>query len=199
MQLVLREETETQGQFLDYINYNAVSGKWIAKNGDEEIEVQDFKVLCDLENLQVGWLAWVPTTDGKNRPDFQPYPKLDQPTAKPGDSYEIATRFNMSFPKKTEIGVREWTCKSNIGKDAVQELFNAFMSAKDDNKGKVPVVHCKGTKAEKNYHGTTNYKPIFEITGWKDRPDELPNQIAAPTTAPAPTGEDVPVDDDEFV
>ena len=200
MQLFLREETETQGEFLDYISYNAVSGKWTVKDGGDVKEVKDVKVLCDIENLQVGWLGWVPANEpGKNRPDFHPYPKLDQPTDKPAEGYEIATRLNMSFAKKSGLGVREWTCTSNIGKDAVQELLNAYMSDKDDNKGKVPVVHCTSTEAVKNYFGTTNYKPIFEITAWKDRPDELPNEIAAPTAAPAPAGEDVPVDDDEFV
>jgi hypothetical protein len=51
------------------------------------------------------------------------------------------------------------------------------------NAGKLPVVQCTGTEAQKGKFGT-NYKPVFSIVKWVDRPAALGENTPKAATAP---------------
>lgn len=195
MKLNLGDASAEGDDFIEYIKYNATSGRWYIKaDSDGEIEVKQIKAFFDLQNLQLGWMGWLTTPEG-TRPHFAADPSLEEPSEKPADGYKRASRITMLFGKKTDLGVRQWTCDSISGKDGVQQLYSDYWSKREDNKG-VPIVEFVNTKEKKNSRGNINHIPVFEITGWKERPDELTDAMGDEQDLIKAAGEDIL--DDEF-
>jgi hypothetical protein len=82
------------------------------------------------------------------------------------------------------------------------KLWDAWLAVRQQYPGKLPVVRVRAYEEVNGKHGS-NFAPVFEITGWVDRPADLPDG-ARPTTSPqsppahvtAPTGEPEIVDPD---
>jgi hypothetical protein len=80
---------------------------------------------------------------------------------------------------------REFSSTAGCVIEAVDALHDAFMAAPESGQGKLPVVKMLDTVPVKSGQ-STNYKPVFQIIAWKDRPAELPVADAAPSASPAP-------------
>jgi hypothetical protein len=64
-------------------------------------------------------------------------------------------------------------------------LHDAYSSASESKSGKLPIVKIAGVSPIKSGQ-STNYRPVFAIIGWVDRPASLGavTQAASPKTAP---------------
>jgi len=80
-----------------------------------------------------------------------------------------------------EASVRELAANAGVTIEGLNELHTAFEAAPEAIAGKIPVVQVAQvlpTKAGQS----TNYKPVFKIVQWADRPEG----ILGPRTVPAP-------------
>lgn len=79
--------------------------------------------------------------------------------------------------------VRELAANAGVTIEGLNELHTAFEAAPEAAAGKIPVVKVAQvipTKAGQS----TNYKPVFEIVAWADRPVDM----LGPRTVPPPAG-----------
>lgn len=82
--------------------------------------------------------------------------------------------------------VREMAANAGVTIEGLNELHTAFEAAPEAVAGKIPVVKVAQvvpTKAGQS----TNYKPVFEIVTWADRPVDMlgPRTVPAPRSAAA--------------
>lgn len=163
-----------------------------------EIPSNVFQAVMDVENIETGWLHF-PTggaPDIKVVPINQPFPE------KPSDKHRSGFRIIMLLGKTSGGDVREMAANAQVsiqGMDALHDLYAAGVKA---NPGKLPVVVLESTipvtSSGKGADGkpvsSTNYKPVWGIVKWVDRPAELtaghgggaPPAAAAPAPEPAP-------------
>jgi len=86
--------------------------------------------------------------------------------------------------------LREFSATARVVIAAMDALHNQFEAAPESGQRLLPLVMLAGTTpvVSKAPQGqTTNYAPIFEITKWLPRPDDMPlgavPRIAAPASA----------------
>ncbi|GMM93102.1 hypothetical protein [Qipengyuania sp. MTN3-11] len=176
------------GGFIPYVKYNAKAGRWYTKKDEPEaaeFEVQNMTAIFDMNNLQTGWFLFAAGVAPSKTMD----PSLSEPAPKPGEQHKRGFQINL-FSDKNLLGVREFSSTAGSVIEAMNELHDHWLSGKDANPGKLPVVKCVGVHPVTNKHGT-NYRPQLEIVSWADRPAEL-NDAAPkpvpPAPAPAATG-----------
>ena len=88
--------------------------------------------------------------------------------------------------------------------------MDAYEAGSKDNPGKLPVVELKDSVAKTSSGGalkTTNYVPVWQISGWVKRPEDLVYTARSSSTSlsssegPASTGStkvSAPADEDDF-
>jgi hypothetical protein len=171
----------TGGDFDPYAKYNAKSGRWYYKNGDDEVEVADPKFVPDFENIKTGWMLFL---EGQ-APDRVMDKDLSTPADKPSDQHKRGFLLRLFSPKSFN-GIVELSATSMHLCNAMNSLYEEYEAGKATNAGKLPVVKFTGSTPSKDKFGT-NYKPNFEIDGWVDRPEEFDNKPANDAQpAPAP-------------
>jgi hypothetical protein len=77
--------------------------------------------------------------------------------------------------------VRELAANAIVSINGLNELHNAFEAAPEARAGKIPVVKLADTIPEKAGQ-STNYRPVFQIVAWADRPAD----VLGPRTVPPP-------------
>lgn len=173
------------GDFKVYVSYNAKAGRWYTKEDKpdaEQFEVANMTAVFDMDNLQTGWFLFAPGVAPVKSFD----PSLAEASPKPGDGFKRGFQIDV-FSNANLMGVREFSATAGIVIDAMNDLHDHWLAAKDANAGKLPVVKCVGVTPVTNKHGT-NFKPQLEIVSWVDRPAELSGNAApAPAATPAPT------------
>lgn len=170
-----------EGGFKVFVSYNAKAGRWYTKEDkpdSEQFEVKDMTAIFDMDNLKTGWFLFAPGT----APIKQFDPSLTEAIAKPGDGFKKGFELEV-FSEKNLLGLREFSSTAGIVIDAMNDLHTDWMVGKDANPGKLPVVRCVDTQTVTNKHGT-NYRPVFEILKWVDRPAELAGAPAPAASAP---------------
>jgi hypothetical protein len=166
----------------------------------------------DLGSIEVGVVHFAPTG-----PDFKTVP-LGQPMpAAPTKDYKQC--FKVKVAGNVLGGVREFSHSAKCVLSALDDLHSRFEAAPEAAQGKIPVVQLSGTTpvVTSGPQGkTTNYAPVFTITGWTDRLPQFgertvpapkanghvgngasahvppPGHVPPPAAAAAPAGNEVP-------
>lgn len=165
------------------IDRENIGGEWVKS----EVDItKTFKAVCDLENLQTGWIDF--QTGGA--PVFalaqvgEPLPAKPTPNAKNG------VRFMLKLSKDCggDKPIRELASSAKAFLGGVEKLYLDYQAGAKDNPGKLPIVILEDTVPVKTGSGdksSTNYAPVFKITGWAPRGD-LVFQPKNGATAAAP-------------
>lgn len=187
------------GSFLPIIKYDARSGRISRRDRDNgennDVDItRSFKAIFDFENVEIGWINF--NTGGA--PEFRLARYADGVTIdKPaGEGFKRGARFVIKLSKECGGDIREFASNAGAFLDGAKSLMEAYTSASKDNPGKLPVVELKDTVAKTSSGGamkTTNYVPVWEITGWVKRPEDLvytARSSSAPSSSngPASTG-----------
>lgn len=184
------------GRFFRVDRAQDSAGNWTTNN----VEVtQGFTAVFDLDNIEVGWAMFAAGV----APSFAMVPLGAALPAKPSDQHKQTFRMSIKLGKSIGGDVREFASQAKVVIAAVDDLHTAYEAQKAANPGKLPIVSLTGSKpvvSSGKGQSSTNYQPVFEITGWVDRPAELSGdpaqpqaQQAAPAPAPAPAPQPVPV------
>jgi len=182
MALGIRTETAV-GDIIGIIKYDARAGRifridrindqgnWIK----EEHEISDkFSAIMDLENIEVGWMNF----DTGGAPEFLLVPLGQDAGQRPSDKHREGFRIMLKLNKQIsgEEPIREFSSCAKAVIGGFDSLHNDYLVGVKDNPGKLPVVKLVTTRAITSGSGTkksTNYAPVFEITGWTARPTDL--------------------------
>lgn len=168
------------------------SGTWQSN----QVEItQGFQAIFDLQNIETGWLNF----PAGGTPDIRTV-KIGNPLPeRPSPQHKTGYRVLMKLGKTIGGDVREMASNAGVSIAGMDALYDAFLAQQGANAGKLPIVTLKTTtavtKSGKDAQGkpqsSTNYQPVWEITGWADRPEEL-NGEAAPVAA-SPAAQAAPV------
>jgi hypothetical protein len=170
-------------------------GGWVAEATDI---TANFKAVIDLENIEVGWMNF--NTGGA--PDFRLVALGDAAGDRPGENYREGFRLMLKLSKEAGGDVREFCSVAKVVIRALDELHDAYTAGAKTNPGKLPIVALKSTKPVVSGSGqqkSTNYQPVFEITGWVARPPDLvfkPKAKANGNGQTVPSAAKQPMDDD---
>jgi len=167
---------QSSGDFLPYVKYNGKAGRWYVKKDDAEVEVTNPVFVADFDNIKTGWFMFM---EGQ-APSITLDPDLQNPAPKPSDKHKRGFAVQL-FSKNQFGGVVELNGASMHLSNAINELYEQY--EKDRKPGQLPVVACTGTTPMKDKMGT-NYRPIFKIEKWVDRPAEFDAETQSSTPAP---------------
>ncbi len=173
-----------------YCKFNAKADKWFVRGADgEDREIQRPTFVADFDNIKTGWVRFL---EGQ-APDWVLDPSLDRPAPLPGEGFKRGFML-MAFSQKFFGGAAEFASASIHLSNAIKDLYKQYEMGRSTNPNKLPVVQCVGSQPMKDRHGT-NYRPIFTIVDWVDRPDDLPggNPSDTPPPVPAPPALSKPV------
>lgn len=171
---------ESNGDFLPYLGFNAKSDKWFLNVNQEKVALKgDVVFVADLANIKTGWFLF---QEG-GAPMIVLDESLEKPAANPGGKYKRGAKFAL-FMKGDHPGVYEFSTNSKNVMMALSDLHDAYLEGEKSNKGKLPVVAVKDSlevkcsfKNEDGSNGAaTNYKPVFSIDKWVDRPKEFDSE-----------------------
>ena len=181
-------KTATSGDFLPRIQYDARAGRFFQvdriqdSGGQWENDMHElpmpFRVMADLENIEIGWIRL------DSGVDFQ-MAKVGQDIGpQPSDKHRQG--FRVLIHSKA-LGLRYWnhSAKSVIG--VMDELYDAWEGQKGGHANQVPVVEFNGTDTVTTGNGaqkSTNYRPRAAIVDWQPR-DKMP-AAGDESTAEAP-------------
>lgn len=157
------------GDFDPYLKMNAKAGRFYTKNDQgEEYEVTNMTAIFDMDQLKTGWFLFAAGT----APVKQYDPSLSEAAPKPGEGFKRGFEL-LVYSEKNLGGRREFSSTAGAVIDAMNELYDAWQADLKNNIGKLPVVQCTGVTPVTGKHGT-NYRPVFAIVSWADRPTDLP-------------------------
>jgi hypothetical protein len=182
--------------FLPIIKYDARAGRLSRRdrinNENTDVDItRTFKAVFDFENVEVGWINF----PAGGAPDFRlvPYDGSPMPP-KPGDTYKQGLRMMVKLGKECGGDVRELASNAAAFLEGINKLHDAYLSGVAQNPGKLPVVTLQDSIATTKGSGekkSTNYVPVFAITGWVPRPQDLVHKprsqsaSSGPAAAPA--------------
>lgn len=179
--------TEGSGDFAPYLKYDAKAGRIFRspnKDAGEKSAVDmtmGFVGAFDFANIEVGWLDF----PSGAAPQYATRPLAqgigDKPTA-PG-KWKQGFRINVVLP--SVAGVFEMASNAKATIAAFNELHDKVVAAPELADGKVPVVALTGTEIVETPSPQglqRNYKPIFAVQSWIDRPASL---VVKPKAVPA--------------
>lgn len=178
------------GGFLPIIIYDARAGRlfkveraqgptgWESNRVDITSPAPTF--LLDFGSIEVGVVRFAPTG-----PDFITVPYGQPLPIAPTKEYKRCFRAKVA---SKNLGVREFSHSANCVLGAIDALHTEFEQAPEAAQGKIPAVQLSGTKAVPTntpQGKTTNYAPVFTITGWADRIAEF-GERTVPAPGPRP-------------
>ena len=205
------------GNFLPIVKYDAKAGRMARVDGRGEdranIDItRNFKAIFDLANIEVGYIKFV----AGQAPDFRVSRFADgKSVTDPGEGFKRGVRMVVKLSKDCGGDVRELASNAKAFTKAIKKLMAEYNAGAANNPDKLPVVAMTDSLAETSGEGqkrTTNYVPVFEITAWVKRPEDLVyeprNSSSSPSSfssddfgAPPSTGStkvSAPADEDDF-
>jgi hypothetical protein len=144
------------------------NGNWQTKTVDI---TEDFEAIVDMENLQIGWIAF----PSGGAPDFHMVPVGTNVGEPPSDNHKEGFRVRMKLTNGAGDDVREFSSTSKAVWQSLDELHDEWDEERTRHKGKLPIVSIAEVAKVQTKSGTY-YRPIFEITEWVKRPDDLTKQ-----------------------
>jgi len=178
--------------FLPIVKFDSRSGRISRRdraNGETtEVDItKTFKAIIDFPNVEVGFINF--STGGA--PDFRMVRLADGVSIdNPGDGYKRGVRFILKLSKECGGDVREFASNAAAFLDGAKKLADAYNEGVKSNPDKLPVVVLKDAVAKTSGEGarkSTNYSPVFEITGWVPRPSDLVYKARGSSTNPTET------------
>jgi len=174
------------GDFTPYVKYNAKAGRWYCKKDGAEVEVQNPVFVADLGNAKKAWMYFA---EGQ-APNVVYFPSLAEHVPAPSENHKLGVSVNL-YSEASFGGVVKLESNSVNTCSAIGELHGMYEAAPESKQGKVPVVKVTGAEPIKGNFGT-NYKPLFQIEKWIDRPAAFddrstqPAQSASAESSPPP-------------
>lgn len=166
-----------------FIKYDARAGR-ISRSDRKQLpdgsfgsEIVDitaiFKAVFDLENIEVGYLLFAAGV----APQMAVAPLGSAMPQKPvGEGWKQGARVMLKLHASCGGDVREMSGNSASFLRGFDELHTAYEAGKAANHGQLPVVSLISTQPVTTGQGarkSTNYMPVFAITGWAPRPKDL--------------------------
>jgi len=178
------------GNFLPIVKFDCRAGRMFRRdraNGENsDIDItRSFKAVIDLENLETGWMNF----DTGGAPEFAMaiFGKSAVPD-KPSDKHRLGVRLIMKLHKDCGGDVREFAGNAKSLVRGVDGLHDAYLAGVKENPGKLPVVVLEDATPITTGEGarkSTNYAPVFKITNWVARPEDLVHEPRSSSAAPA--------------
>lgn len=186
------------GEIVPIVKFDARAGRFFRVDRSDGVNYPvditgSFKAVMDFENIEVGFIHF----PAGAAPEFKVAP-IGQPMPEnPGGNFRQGIRMMLKLGKDCGGDVREIASTAKAVLGAFDTCHTEYMAGVKANPGKLPVVSLsttvpivtQGRNPEGNAVKTTNYAPVFKITGWVDRPADLvftpKNGSAAPAPAPA--------------
>lgn len=189
------------GEIQPYVNYDAKAGRMFrvdrSQGGDgtwhtDKVEITNtVQMAMDLANIRVGWINY--TTQGPVRKlvtlgkePIPPRPDDRNAEGKPAFKQGFEVQLLLDKPSGGG-GPRVFGSAAGCVIEAMDALHDTFSAAPEAKAGKLPVVKIASVQPVKAGQ-STNYKPVFAIVNWIDRPATLAGEVAAvasPSTAPS--------------
>lgn len=193
MAIGINYESSAGGDFLPIVKFDCRAGRMFRRdrvNGENtDVDItKSFKAIVDLENLETGWINF----DTGGAPDFS-VSVLGSGVAadRPSDKHREGVRFIAKLSKDCGSDVREFASTAKAFLRGIDKLHDEYRAAASANAGKLPIVVLEDTIPITSGEGarkSTNYAPVFKITGWTARPEDLihkPRNSSAPATSSA--------------
>lgn len=185
--------------FLPIIKYDARAGRVFRVDRADGVSTpvditKKFKAVFDFENVEVGYINFATGS----APDFVMVPLGSVLPACPSENHKQGMRMVVKLSEACGGDCRELAGTSGAFLTSVSRLHDEYLAGLVQNPGKLPVVSLIDTIGIESGSGarkSTNYSPVFEISGWVSRPKDLgpnnrssePAEITA-RSAPPSTG-----------
>ena len=171
------------GEVTPYIKFNAKGNVWAVNDGTEDQTIDPPRMLIDLEHMQKGWLRFREQSapDFKLDPPGTPLKTLVTPEPETGD-------YKTGFVIQTyssAYGSRQFAANSFNVKEAIRALYKLYAKDAPANPGKVPICEVAKTEVVSGSYGN-NYRPVFSIVGWADRPADFRDHLPEGASTPQP-------------
>src|SRR5262249_17672509 len=125
----------TRGTFTRIDRVQNESGGWESEL--HEIPADDFEVVADLANLEIGWVNF----RGKGQtPDFRMVPLGGDIGNRPSDKYKEGFRLKIKLTNGAGDDVRELSSTAIGVWKSMDELHDAYTQGVAKNKNKLPLV-----------------------------------------------------------
>jgi hypothetical protein len=168
---------EGSGNIIPILKFDARAGRLSRRdyaNGEYvTVDVtRTFKAIIDLENIEVGFINF----SSGGAPDFAVVKHGEKMPAAPTPEHKPGVRFLLKLSKDCGGDLREFASTAKACLRGIDDLHTAYLKDAAANAGKLPVVVLKDTIPVTTGEGarkSTNYTPVFEITGWVPRPADL--------------------------
>src|SRR6187431_1783365 len=174
-------EASAAGDFLPVLKYDARAGRFFRMdrvdtgNGfaSEPVDITPIvKFIADFENVEVGWIVFTPGI----APDFRLVPIGYQLPERPSPNHKNGLRFMLKLSKECggDKPIREIAGTSKAFLSGIEAVYTAYLAEKAKNPGKLPVLMVDKITPVKTGSGaqsSTNYHPVFKISGWAPRGD----------------------------
>ncbi len=144
------------------------------------------KFMIDIENIRVGWQDFVAPKQSAHV--WAPAGEFDPSPYRPAwsgprypDDKGPQTAFAMSVLVATADGKKMralWAQSQRSSIIALQKLLETLAQTPeaDDGSGRLPIVALTEPEVIKSRSGSNMVVPTLEITEWRERPDDLPNE-----------------------
>lgn len=183
-------EPSQGGDFLPILKYDARAGRFfrvdrIDTGSGFVSEAADitgsFKAIVDFDNVEVGWMDFVPGS----APSFALVAMGKQMPDRPTPRHKNGVRFMVKLSKECvgpdNKAIREVAGTAKAFLSGIEAAYLEYQKDKAKNAGKLPVLVLEKTVPIKTGSGeksSTNYHPVFRIAGWVARGDLTPHPKA---------------------
>ena len=165
------------GDFLPIVKYDARAGRIFRVDREDGVSTptditKNFKAIFDFENVQIGWMKFVAGA----APDFVLVNHREPLPERPSEDHRQGVRLVMKLHESCGGDVREITGNAAAFLRGIDALHNDYEKDAAKNPGKLPVVVLEDTVSVESGSGvkkSTNYSPVFKITGWAPRPASM--------------------------
>jgi hypothetical protein len=181
------------GDFLPIAKYDARAGRVFRVDKEDGVSTQvditrNFTAVFDFENIEGGWIRF----NAGSAPDFVLAP-IGQPLPdQPSPDHRKGVRVLIKLSKECGGDVREVAGTASVFMNGLEAAYDQYLEGVAANPGKLPVMSLKDTvpvETNSKTNKSTNYRPVFEITGWVKRPADL---VAKPRGAGGAVAEEKP-------
>ena len=174
------------------LKFDARNGSFyrVDRNSNGEVEqttIADLKAIFDLENLQVGWIAF----NAGSPPNFKMVRAGQDIGNAPSDKHRQGLRLRVRLAADKGVAC-EFSSTAATLWNAIDCLHDEFERNRGKHSGKVPYVHLAKLEQVRTLLGVV-FSPTFEIIGWGVRPAELatePPEVADPAEDVEPPFDD---------
>ena len=186
----LNLSVQDDGEFLNYVKFNAKAGRFYVKGDGSEVEVMNPRFVVDMEHIKTGWIFYQEGMGPERIWDPSPTQMAPRPAGpkKWKRGFELLVFGPDTVPGVGKIGLREFSSTANSAISAIIKMYSAYEAGVAQNPGKLPFFQCVRVIPIQGSFGT-NYEPAFEMTSWVDRKkvpafEEALKTFAAPSAPP---------------